>query len=119
MQRQVTLAEVAREAGVSPSTVSRILTGSARVRSDKEIQVRQAIEKLGYRPNTFARGLVTGSSGSVGVLTQDIASPFYNDALSGIERGLLGSGGSSNLRVDQIGKSVGEYLRAKHVPGPR
>lgn len=34
-------------------------------------------------------------------------------------RGLLGSGGSSNLRVDQIGKSVGEYLRAKHVPGPR
>lgn len=32
--------------------------------------------------------------------------------------GLLGSGGSSNLRVDQIGKSVGEYLRAKHVPGP-
>jgi hypothetical protein len=33
-------------------------------------------------------------------------------------RGLLGSGGSSNLRVDQIGKSVGEYLRAKHVPGP-
>ncbi|MFC3859658.1 LacI family DNA-binding transcriptional regulator [Deinococcus antarcticus] len=92
MQRQVTLAEVAREAGVSPSTVSRILTGSARVRSDKEIQVRQAIEKLSYRPNTFARGLVTGSSGSVGVLTQDIASPFYNDALSGIERGLLGSG---------------------------
>ncbi|BBG02269.1 MULTISPECIES: acyclic terpene utilization AtuA family protein [Pseudonocardia] len=33
--------------------------------------------------------------------------------------GLLGSGGSANLRVDQIGKSVGEYLRAKHVPGPR
>ena len=32
--------------------------------------------------------------------------------------GLLGSGGSANLRVDQIGKSVGEYLRAKHVPGP-
>ena len=32
--------------------------------------------------------------------------------------GLLGSGGSPNLRVDQIGKSVGEYLRAKHVPGP-
>ena len=35
-----------------------------------------------------------------------------------LHSGLLGSGGSSNLRVDQIGKSVGEYLRAKHVPGP-
>ncbi|WP_448624362.1 acyclic terpene utilization AtuA family protein [Geodermatophilus sp. URMC 64] len=33
-------------------------------------------------------------------------------------KGLLGTGGSSNLRVDQIGKSVGEYLRAKHVPAP-
>jgi hypothetical protein len=33
--------------------------------------------------------------------------------------GLLGRGGSSNLRVDQIGKSVGEYLRARRVPGPR
>lgn len=34
-------------------------------------------------------------------------------------RGLLGTGGSSNLRVDQVGKAVGEYLRAKHVPIPR
>jgi hypothetical protein len=33
--------------------------------------------------------------------------------------GLLGTGGSSNLRVDQVGKAVGEYLRAKHVPIPR
>lgn len=92
MQRRVTLAEVAHEAGVSPSTVSRILNGTAKVKDQKEKQVRKAIEKLGYRPNTLARGLVTGTSGSIGVLTQDIASPFYNDALSGIERGLLGSG---------------------------
>jgi hypothetical protein len=33
-------------------------------------------------------------------------------------RGLLGTGGSANLRVDQVGKSVGEYLRARHVPVP-
>lgn len=88
----VTLAEVAREAGVSPSTVSRIVNGTAKVKDSKAEQVRRAIEKLGYRPNTFARSLVTGASGTVGVLTQDISSPFYNDALSGIERGLMGSG---------------------------
>ncbi|GGR43739.1 LacI family transcriptional regulator [Deinococcus seoulensis] len=92
MTRAVTLTEVAREAGVSPSTVSRILNGTARVRDEKASQVRQAIEKLGYTPNTFARSLATGASGSVGVLTPDIASPFYNDALSGIEQGLMGSG---------------------------
>lgn len=90
--RTVTLEDVAREAGVSPSTVSRILTGSARVRADKAAQVRAAIERLGYKPNAFARGLALGASGSVGVLTQDIASPFYNDALHGIEQGLMGSG---------------------------
>lgn len=88
----VTLAEVAREAGVSPSTVSRILNGTARVKASKVTQVRAAIDKLGYKPNAFARSLVTGASGSVGVLTQDIASPYYGDALSGIERGLMGSG---------------------------
>lgn len=88
----VTLAEVAREAGVSPSTVSRILNGTAQVKAAKVAQVRAAIEKLGYKPNAFARGLATGASGSVGVLTQDIASPFYGDALSGIESGLMGSG---------------------------
>ncbi|MBZ9752370.1 LacI family transcriptional regulator [Deinococcus sp. HMF7604] len=92
MTRAVTLSEVAREAGVSPSTVSRILNGTARVNDDKARQVRQAIEKLGYTRNAFARSLATGSSGIVGVLTPDIASPFYNDALSGIERGLMGSG---------------------------
>ncbi|WP_221088664.1 LacI family DNA-binding transcriptional regulator [Deinococcus aquaedulcis] len=92
MTRAVTLTEVAREAGVSPSTVSRILNGTARVGDDKATQVRRAIEKLGYTRNAFARSLATGSSGIIGVLTPDIASPFYNDALSGIERGLMGSG---------------------------
>ncbi|MBB5233983.1 LacI family DNA-binding transcriptional regulator [Deinococcus budaensis] len=91
-RQAVTLAEVAREAGVSASTVSRILNGTAQVKAAKAARVKAAIEKLGYKPNAFARGLVTGASGSVGVLTQDIASPFYGDALSGIESGLMGSG---------------------------
>ncbi|MEW6420706.1 MAG: substrate-binding domain-containing protein [Deinococcota bacterium] len=91
-RQPVTLAEVAREAGVSPSTVSRILNGTAQVKATKVAQVRAAIEKLGYKPNAFARSLAKGASSSVGVLTQDIASPFYGDALGGIERGLMGSG---------------------------
>lgn len=91
-RQPVTLAEVAREAGVSPSTVSRILNGTAQVKAAKVTRVRAAIERLGYKPNAFARGLATGASGSVGVLTQDVASPFYGDALGGIESGLMGSG---------------------------
>ncbi|HYH97647.1 LacI family DNA-binding transcriptional regulator [Hyalangium sp.] len=81
----VTLEEVARRAGVSPSTVSRILNGTARVRESKRKAVERAIAELDYRPNVIARGLARGRTMSVGVITQDIASPFYNETLKGIE----------------------------------
>lgn len=118
-RQMVTLAEVAKAAGVSPSTVSRIVNGTARVKDSKAQQVRQAIEKLGYKPNAFARSLVTGASGTVGVLTQDIASPFYNDALSGIESGLMGRGYaplivSGHWRSDEDGRAI-EMLLGRRV----
>lgn len=88
----VTLLDVAREAGVSASTVSRILNGTARVASDKRTAVENAIRKLDFKPNLFARSLKTGTTMTVGVLTQDIESPFFNRAMRGIEEGLSGSG---------------------------
>lgn len=88
----VTLLDVAREAGVSPSTVSRILNGTARVASDKRTAVEDAIRRLDFKPNLFARSLKTGTTMTVGVLTQDIESPFFNRAMRGIEEGLNGSG---------------------------
>jgi LacI family transcriptional regulator len=87
----VTLSHVARAAGVSPSTVSRILNGTAQVTADKRARVEEAIRKLGYQPNVMARGLASGRSMSVGVLTQDISSPYYGEAVAGIERALSGS----------------------------
>ncbi|WP_044189210.1 substrate-binding domain-containing protein [Hyalangium minutum] len=88
----VTLEEVARRAGVSPSTVSRILNGTARVREGKRKAVERAIADLDYHPNVMARGLAGGRSMSVGVITQDIASPFFNEALKGIEDSLARAG---------------------------
>ncbi|WP_224360758.1 LacI family DNA-binding transcriptional regulator [Hyalangium versicolor] len=88
----VTLEEVARRAGVSPSTVSRILNGTARVRESKRQAVERAIADLDYRPNVMAQGLARGSSMSVGVITQDIASPFFNESLKGIEDSLAKAG---------------------------
>jgi LacI family transcriptional regulator len=85
----VTLEMVAREAGVSPSTVSRILNGTARVRESKVRAVEAAIAKLQFMPNPVARSLAGGKSMSVGVVTQAIDSPFYGVALAAIERGLL------------------------------
>ena len=88
----VTLLDVAREAGVSPSTVSRILNGTARVAPDKRTAVENAIRKLDFRPNLSARSLKTGTTMTVGILTQDIESPFFNRAMRGIEEGLTISG---------------------------
>ncbi len=85
----VTLEMVAREAGVSPSTVSRILNGTARVREAKVRAVEAAIAKLQFMPNPVARSLARGKSMSVGVVTQAIDSPFYGEALAAIEKGLL------------------------------
>src|SRR3954447_15430676 len=88
MNKTVTLDDIAREAGVSPSTVSRVLNGSKRVADDKRALVLAAVAQHQYRPNAVARGLVRGRSMSVGVLMQDITSPFFARMVSGIEQGL-------------------------------
>jgi LacI family transcriptional regulator len=87
----ITLGDVAREAGVSPSTVSRILNGTAVVAPSKRAAVEAVIEKLGYQPNVLARGLALGQSMSIGVLMQEISSPYYAEVLIGIEKGLAGT----------------------------
>lgn len=80
-----TLGQVAKRAGVSPSTVSRILNGTAQVSAEKQALVRKAIEELDFQPDPAARSLAGGRAMSVGVLTQFIDSPFYGEALRGIE----------------------------------
>ena len=82
---KATLSMVAAKAGVSPSTVSRILNGTAQVNEAKKEQVLAVIEELGFKPNLAARSLAGGRTMSVGVLTQYIDSPFYGEALRGIE----------------------------------
>src|SRR5688572_16130095 len=87
-KRAASIVDVARHAGVSPSTVSRVLTGNIPVAEETRAIIWQAIDHLGYRPNHNARGLVKGTSMVVGVLTQDIASPFFGMMLEGFEKGL-------------------------------
>lgn len=80
-----TLGMVAKAAGVSASTVSRILNGTAAVSVAKKRAVDEAIERLGFVPNPVARGLAGGRTMSIGVVTQALDSPFYGGALRGIE----------------------------------
>ncbi len=62
------MADVARLAGVSHQTVSRVINGSTSIRPATKARVEQAIEELGYRPNTAARALVTRRSGIIGIV---------------------------------------------------
>ena len=62
------MADVAKLAGVSYQTVSRVINGSSSIRPATKARVQQAIEELGYRPNTAARALVTRRSGIIGII---------------------------------------------------
>jgi len=67
------MADVARLAGVSHQTVSRVINGSSSIRPATKARVEQAIAELGYRPNTAARALVTRRSGIIGIIGANIA----------------------------------------------
>ncbi len=118
---KVTLEMVAEHAGVSPSTVSRILNGTAVVSDDKRAAVDEAIATLGYVPNPVARGLAGGRTLSIGVVTQAIDSPFYGAALRGIEAALDGAGYSplfmsGHWHAEEEARCI-EVLKGRRVDG--
>ena len=80
-----TIKEVSHHAKVSPATVSRVLNGTVPVASDTKKRVLDAVEKLNYQPNVFARGLVTNRSGGIGVVVNEISSPYYSGIVRSIE----------------------------------
>ena len=67
--------DIAKEAGVSISTVSRVLNKKSNVREDTKQRVEAVLEKHSYRPSAIARGLVSSSMRTVAVLTVDIRVP--------------------------------------------
>lgn len=84
--RAPTLSDVARLAEVSTMTVSRVINGHAKVAPDTRSRVLAAMESLDYRPNLLARGLASGRSHSIGVLTVDTTLYGPRAALRGIEK---------------------------------
>jgi LacI family transcriptional regulator len=86
--RKITIQEIAHKANVSPSTVSRVLRGTAGVSHNKYQAVLDAVAELDYRPNIFAQSLASGQSMTIGILTQNFGSPFYDGILRGILEGL-------------------------------
>jgi DNA-binding LacI/PurR family transcriptional regulator len=88
----VTAHDVAREAGVSQSAVSRAFTSGASIAPQTRARVVAAAELLGYRPNLLARSLISGRSNIVGVGVGDLGNPFFVEMLELISRTLDAAG---------------------------
>jgi DNA-binding LacI/PurR family transcriptional regulator len=120
-----TVEDVARLAGVSRATASRVVNDSPRVSPEARDAVRRAIEELGYVPNRAARSLMTRRSDSIGVVilepaTRLFGDPFFGHLLLGINAGLADSDVQLVLLMAQDRREearVEKYLDAGHVDG--
>jgi LacI family transcriptional regulator len=82
-----TLAEVARHAGVSLATASRVLNGSTRTPAETiAVRVRTAARELGYVPNAQAQALARSVTGLIGLIVHDIADPYFSAITRGAQR---------------------------------
>src|SRR5260221_2481150 len=113
--------EIARIGGVCQSRFSRILNGKTPVAPEKQAAVLEVIERLNYRPNIVAQGLVSGRTMTIGVLTRHLGSPYFGTILRGIAIGLQGSDyhpliglGSDSVREDEEAVKV---LMARQTDG--
>ncbi|QKJ87839.1 LacI family transcriptional regulator [Paramixta manurensis] len=81
----ITIRDVARQAGVSVATVSRVLNHSNAVTQETRDAVLQAVESLGYRPNANAQALATQVSDTIGVVVMDVSDPFFGALVKAVD----------------------------------
>jgi len=86
------IVDVARRAGVSKSTVSRVLTSDGAVRLDTRLKVEEAMRAMDYQPNALARGLVHGRTRTLGLIVPDLLNPFFGLLARGAEATALARG---------------------------
>ena len=112
----VTLADVAVEAGVHPSTVSRVLSRPQLIGEPTRTAVHAAIDKLGYTPNRAARQLAGGRTGTIGVLVPDITNPFFAQVVRSVQQGCRRNG-LTMLLADTEQREADELLEARALVG--
>jgi LacI family transcriptional regulator len=110
-EERVTLVQVAKLAGVSPTTVSHVLSGKRLVAESTRDTVRDAIRQLGYRPNNIARSLRTRRSRMIAVVVPDLTNPFFAVLTRGLADAVDGAGyGTYVCNTDGIPDREGAFL---------
>lgn len=105
--------DVAKRAGVSTTTVSRVLNGEKYVREELKNRVNQAIQDLGYAPSQIARSLVRNKTNLLGVIVPDLTSSFYSTILSSIEQ--TAASNEYNLLVCNISEDIDKEFKYLNI----
>ncbi len=84
----VTSRDIARAAGVSQTTVSRVLHDNPKVRTETRERVWRVLREMDYSPDGLARAMVTRRTGTIGVVVEDITNPFYPEIVEALSAGL-------------------------------
>jgi LacI family transcriptional regulator len=86
LSNRITMAEVARQAGVSIMTVSRAVNGKDGISHATRLHILEVIKSLGYRPSGIARSLATQRTLTLGLVVPDITNPFFSEVTRGVEQ---------------------------------
>lgn len=81
----ISIRDVAKLAGVSPATVSRVMNDTANVNEEKKQRVLQVIKETGFKPNEAARSLYKKSARIISLIVPNIDNPFFNEMVKAIE----------------------------------
>jgi LacI family transcriptional regulator len=92
MAQRITMADVAKEAGVSLMTVSRALNGKHGISEQTRVRIHAVVERLGYHPSGIARGLVTKRTGTLGLVVPDNSNPYFSEVGRGVEHAAYARG---------------------------
>jgi LacI family transcriptional regulator len=121
VSNHITIADVAREAGVSLMTVSRVINDKDGVSPTTRQRVLEIVERLDYQPSSIARGLATQRTGTLGLVVPDVANPFFSDVARGAEHVAYAQGHNvflCNTDEDPLREeTVLQSLEAKRVDG--
>ncbi|SHE68701.1 transcriptional regulator, LacI family [Marinitoga hydrogenitolerans DSM 16785] len=119
--KRASIRDVAKEAGVSISTVSRVINNSSYVNEELKIKVEQAIKKLNYKPNIIAQSLRKGKTKTIGFVIPDITNPFFPNIVKGVEDYLKKEGytlllSNSDQDLEMETKIINTFI-SKHIDG--